>query len=240
MAKSGVRDALKRINEILYDYDDISVDVAMHGGRITITADLGKQGTRSYSARTPAMEEGAEAPKRRGRKPGRPAKRGRGESGSLPTSDELLAAITASKSMTMTRLSKKLGVKPRQRLAPIILGLIREGKVRKSGVNLVSSVPGEAKRGPGRPPGSGEKKKVATKAARGSRKATKKAASEKPAGRKAAGKKGGARKVGRPAKKAMAGKKAAKRGGRRGKKSGGTPPVEIPGPASEASGSKES
>lgn len=232
MVKGSVRDALRKINEVLYDYENISVDVAMRGGKITITADLGQRGTRSYSARMPATER-AEAPKKRGRNPGRPAKRSRGESGNLPTGDELLAAISSTKNASMTRLSKTMRVKPRQRLAPILLGLVREGKIRKSGTNFVSTVPGEKKRGPGRPPGS--VKKAATKKVtkRGRKAAAKTAAGPKPVVKKA-----GPRKVGRPAKKVLANKKAANK--RAVKSNVSQPTVAKPAPANEMSGSKES
>lgn len=241
MAKDSVRDALRKINEVLYNYDDLSVDVAMRGGKITITADLGQSGTRTYSARMPAAD-GDEAPRRRGRKPGRPAKakRTRGESGKLPTADELHAAISSGKNMTMTKLAKVLSVKPRQRLAPVLLGLVRAGSVRKAGLAYVTSVPGgEKKRGPGRPPGSGKKRAATKTAAKRGRKPGPKTAAKKTAGTK----KAGARKVGRPAKKAPVAKRGAKRTGRgpgRPKKDAVTTAPQAPAPATNGGENKES
>jgi hypothetical protein len=149
MSNDSVRAALRRINEVLYDYSDIYVDVTMRNGKITITADLGKSRARSFTVPVP----GPDPSPGRGRAGGRRRRRLRGEAGVVPSPAEMLSAIRSARSISMTALARSYKVRPRQRLQTILDSLVKEGVIRKVRTNYVpldrgssrSSKPGAAK-----------------------------------------------------------------------------------------------
>lgn len=128
------KNALKDLID-LFIGSGLDMDISFRGDRIVVTGGASESsGERRASSRRETQED-------------RPVR----QDNQLPTEDEILTIIRKTKNPTLTSVARKLGVKPRTRLAPLIKSMIRSKTLRKSGIFLRPVIEGEEPPRRGRP-----------------------------------------------------------------------------------------